>query len=139
MKVKRNSEGMTEGEEYFALRLKAANINFIYRKKIDLGRDESGKRIFISPDFYLQDYNVYCEVAAGSRNTITSRWKRIRLAIAQGNKFTFYSPHGTKLFFTDDALHKMGRYTNSDFPVIQKITARVACHAGRSTICSIGE
>jgi len=89
----------------------------------------------IIPDFFLSDYNGYCEVIS-TRQSFDQRYDKLRLCLGQGYKFTFYDGKGKKIMFTTKRLNQLGLTTNEDLFTIKELNYGKSTLSGASFDCN---
>ena len=96
---------LTYLEEVFASVLVEHGISYTPHKTIHLSKS------YIIADFYLPEYNVYCE-HIGAHAPDSYRYDTIYEAFQKGYKLTYYHTQGDKHYFLSKTLDKMGLESN---------------------------
>uniref|UniRef100_A0A6H1ZQH5 Uncharacterized protein n=1 Tax=viral metagenome TaxID=1070528 RepID=A0A6H1ZQH5_9ZZZZ len=126
---------MTEGEIGLEFLLFTNHVLYEPKKLLRIRVSEQNRSEYTTPDFYLPQYSGYCEVVS-SRQSLESRFDKLKHAIQEGNRFTFYDGFGRKIIFTTKLLGYLGLHNNNELFVIKEIPYIEATVAGNKYYCS---
>lgn len=122
---------LTAGEQTLAVLLIANQVDFIQQPMIRLKEGS-----YIRPDFYLPSYKGYCEVLS-SHQSVIPRLEKLKSAIKEGLKITFYTGLGKKIMLTTEILSRLNIKNNEDlFEIAEFSYYGKATITGRDYFCS---